>query len=354
MNANVGFGAGTGALAAYGVDLLSRARTISKDRLHRRVIFLPGLTVEAWFSDPAYAELCARNIRQTTPVISKPDLTVFLLDAETLGWPAPERWGADVFDRQAMNGALESAGLRGAYLHDPRVWQFFSPEGQFGVQLIRRAGALPPWEPGAPLRAFLHWGLKVRGLHLCHAATLGLDGRGILLVGAGGAGKSGTTLAGIAGGLETAGDDYCLLTAGERVAALPLFRILKQDPAGVARAFGGRGEAQGFGPTNWQGKFEIHESALRRSPFVDTLDIRAIVVPEVAHAERSVFQPVSPALAMRAFAPSSSFQLPDGEKESIAFAAALCRRLPCFKLSLSTDAADIAGAIATFLERDAQ
>lgn len=353
MNANVGFGAGTGTLAAYGADLLSRARTISTDRLHRRVLSLPGLTVEAWFTDPAYAELCARNIRQKTHAVSKPDLTVFLLDAETLGWPAPERWGADVFDRHAMNGALESAGLRGAYLHDPRVWQFFSPERQLGVQLIRRPGALPPWEQGAPLRAFLHWGLKARGIHLCHAATLGREGRGLLLVGAGGSGKSGTTLAGIAGGLETVGDDYCLLTAGERIAALPLYRILKQDPEGVARVLGDGG-AKTFGPVNWQGKFEIHESALQHSPFVETLDIRAIVIPEVAHAERSIFQPVSAALAMRAFAPSSSFQLPDGEKESIAFAAALCRRLPCFKLSLSTDSADIARTIGSFLERDCQ
>ena len=342
----------TGGLAGLGRALLAQAAALDPVRMRARRFSLPNLTIEAWFSDPDYAELCARNLANgcSPATQGRPDLTLYLLDSESAGWPPPPRWMHEAFDRQTANAELAQAGLRGAYLHDPRVWQFYAESARTGVQLVRRKGAMPAWESGGPLRAFLHWAYAAQQRRLCHAATLGLDGQGILLVGAGGSGKSGTCLAGITHGLDTVGDDYCLVGQGETVAAYPLFRMPKQDPAGVARAIGEQADS-GFGAPNWQGKYEIPASMLARQPFVPQLEIRAIVVPRVAHAGRSVLRPVQPGLAMRSFAPSSAFQLPDGEHEAIAFAGALCRRLPCFELELSADAREIAGAIRAFLER---
>lgn len=340
-----------GDINGFGHALLAEACTLDRSRLHARRFNLPNLTIEAWFSDPDYAELCARNLANCSDPAagSQADLRLFLLDSESLGWAQPLRWMHEVYDRQAANTELARAGLRGAYLHAPRVWQFYSEPACTGVQFVRRPGAMPAWESGGPLRAFLHWAYAAQQRRLCHAATLGREGRGILLVGAGGSGKSGTCLAGIANGLDTVGDDYCLVGMDEEVAAYPLFGILKQDPAGIARVLGDAA-GNGFGPLNWQGKYEIHASALARQPFVDKLDIRAIVVPRVAHAGRSILRPVQPGVAMRSFAPSSAFQLPDGEHEGIAFAGALCRRLPCLELQLSEDAGEIAAAIRACLE----
>jgi hypothetical protein len=340
----------TGDIAGFGQMLVADALSLDCSRLHASRFNLPDLTIQAWFSDPDYAELCARNLASSSVSANggPADLTLFLLDSESVGWPQPGRWMHEVYDRQAANGELAHAGLRGAYLHDPRVWQFYSESARTGIQLVRRPGAMPAWESGGPLRAFLHWAYAARQRRLCHAATLGMDGKGMLLVGAGGSGKSGTCLAGIANGLDTVGDDYCLVGQGEGVAAYPLFALLKQDPAGVARALGEQA-CKGVGVLNWQGKYEIPASGLARQPFVEKLEIRAIVVPRVAHASRSVFRPVEPGIAMRSFAPSSAFQLPDGEHESIAFAGALCRRLPCFELQLSEDAREIAGEMRAFL-----
>jgi hypothetical protein len=342
----------TGDLAGFGRALLAQADTLDLSRMHARRFNLPNLTIEAWFSDPAYAELCAGNLANgcSPEAQGQPDLTLYLLDSASAGWPPPPRWMHEVYDRQAANAELGQAGLRGAYLHDPRVWQFYSESARTGIQLVRRPGAMPAWESGGPLRAFLHWAYAAQQCRLCHAATLGVDGQGILLVGAGGSGKSGTCLAGIANGLDTVGDDYCLVGQDEAMTAYPLFRMLKQDPAGVTRALGEQ-VGSGFGTPNWQGKYEIHASMLARQPFVPQLEIRAIVVPRVAHAGSSAFRPIQPGLAMRSFAPSSAFQLPDGEHEVIAFAGVLCRRLPCFELELSVDAREIAGEIHAFLER---
>jgi len=340
-----------GNIAGYGRDLLRRAQGLSRSSLHRRTLHIHGLHIDAWFSDPAYADLCERNLAPAAEADGAAQITLFLLDAESLGWSAPRRWGGDMLDRHAINEELARAGLHGAYLHDPRVWQFFSGDLRLGVQLIRRPGATPLWETGGPLRVFLHWAFAGSRARLCHTATLGLDGRGVLLAGAGGSGKSGTTLAGIVAGLATVGDDYGLVAQEDAVvAAYPLYRILKQDPAGVMRVMGAEARTQ-FGRTNWQDKFEIHVSALARSPFVGRLEIGAILLPRVARLERTELRSVSSGAAMRAFAPSSVFQLPDGEREGIGFAAELCRRLPCYELLLSENAVDIGQALRSFLER---
>lgn len=338
-------------VAEYGHELLDLARKLPSASLHLRRLQLHGLAIEAWFSDPAYADLCERNLARGSAAADDVRITLFLLDAQSLGWPPPRRWGSDILDRRAINDELARTGLRGGYLHDPRVWQFFSRDMHVGVQLIRSPGLTPDWETGGPLRVFLHWAFAERRARLCHAATLGLDGRGLLLAGAGGSGKSGTTLAGIADGLATVGDDYSLIAVEETVRAYPLYRILKQDPAGVTRALG-PDAADRFGAINWQGKFEIHASSLPHSPFVERLDIGAIVIPKVARRPSAELHPVSPGVAMRAFAPSSVFQLPDDEHEGIRFAADLCRRLPCFELLLSEDSKDIAGVLRSFIERN--
>lgn len=343
--------ADVGSVADYGHELLRLARNLPAASLHRRSLRLHDLRIDAWFSDPVYADLCERNLACASDAGGAAQITtLFLLDAASLDWPPPRRWGGDMLDRQAINVELARAGLHGAYLHDPRVWQFHSRDLRLGVQLIRHPGATPPWETGGPLRVFLHWAFAGSSARLCHAATLGLDGKGVLLAGSGGSGKSGTTLAGIAAGLATVGDDYSLVAQEEAVAAYPLYRLLKQDPAGVNRVWGADA-CKRFGETNWQDKFEIHASALPRSPFVQRLEIGAILLPRVARLGRTGLRRVSAGAAMRDFAPSSVFQLPDGEHEGVRFTAELCRRLPCYELLLSEDAGDIGQTLRAFLER---
>lgn len=338
--------------AVYGRVLLSAAARLDAAVLTSLRLQSAGIAAEMYFSDPDQACLSARNLAwHPLPEATPADFRVFLLDAESLGWPAPAPWPTDRFDRARLNRDLAAAGLRGAYLHDPRVWQFFDPALRLGVQLLRRPAAAPAWESGAPLRAFLHWLHAAETAQLCHAGSVGVEGRGVLLVGAGGSGKSGTTLAAVAGGLATVGDDYCLVRQDDDgVVAQPLFRILKQDPAGVRRAFG-RSAAGCFGALNWQGKFEIHADQLPRNPFADRLRIGAIVVPRIAGGAVSAFRPLDAGSAMRALAPSSAFQLPDGERQGIAFAARLCRRLPSFEMSLSSDAREIAVSLESFLRK---
>src|SRR5690606_18146768 len=141
-------------------------------------------------------------------------------------------------------------------------------------------GAFPPWEPGAPLRAVLHWAYADQGLRLAHAGTRGRGGRGGSRAGAGGWGEAGLVAGGLLGGLAGGGDDYVLLETGkDGVRAFPVFSTLKQDPAGFERL--GLASRIGPRPLNWQGKHQFHIDELGSGGFADCLDIAALLLPRI-------------------------------------------------------------------------
>ncbi|TPK21372.1 serine kinase [Mesorhizobium sp. B2-5-9] len=278
---------------------------------------------------------------------------IFIAHPGIDGIPEPAHWGDAHFTEHGFAKRLAEAGLRGHHFHDLDFWQVYDPHRRVGVQLMASADAFPPWEPGAPLRAFLHWEYAARGMRLTHAGTLGIDGNGILLAGSGGAGKSGTVAAGLLNGLDSVGDDYVLIDLTDGVTARPLFSTLKQDTEGFAR-LGLRQRLTAQGPLNWQGKhtFHIHDIAPRPVPAM--LDIVALVAPHISGGGASSIMPVSRRDAMIALAPSGIAQMP-GERESgFRFFSELTRHLPCFRLSLGIDPAEIARTIEDFLTRGAR
>ena len=134
--------------------------------------------------------------------------------------------------------------------------------------------AIPPWENGSPLRLFLHWAYAHAGMRLTHAGTLGIGGAGALIVGASGSGKSGTTLAGLLNGLESAGDDYVLLEGGEDLTAHAVFRIFKQDSNGLRRV--------GLDPAVWARRRSIGTASTSSMPKPSNPADLSIVSPFVA------------------------------------------------------------------------
>ncbi|WP_246676840.1 serine kinase [Mesorhizobium sp. B2-4-15] len=239
---------------------------------------------------------------------------IFVVHPGIAGIPEPAQWGDAHFTEYGFAERLAEAGLRGHYFHDLDFWQVYGPQHRIGVQLMASADAFPPWEPGAPLRAFLHWEYAARGMRLTHAGTLGADGKGVLLAGAGGAGKSGTVAAGLINGLDSVGDDYVLIDPAGGVTARPLFSTLKQDPAGFAR-LGLKQRLRAESPLNWQGKHTFHIGDIAPRPVPSKLDIVALVVPHISGGGASSIMPVSRRDAMIALAPSGIAQMP-GERRS--------------------------------------
>ena len=271
------------------------------------------------------------------------------MDATLPGWEAPVLWDVrQGFTSRDFETALERVGLRGFYHHEAPSWQFHDPVAGAGVHILPQPMAIPPWESGSPLRLFLHWAYARKGMRLTHAATLGAGTAGALVVGASGSGKSGTTLAGLLNGLTSAGDDYVLIEPAADITAHAVFRVFKQDEAGLRRV-GLDPVAIGSKGLNWHGKHEFDAAALKPSGFARQLRINAILVPNVARLPRTRIEPMSPGQAALSLAPSAVLQLQGDMQDGFRFFADLTRRLPAFRVHLSEDPAEIADAIGRHL-----
>ncbi|MBU2194055.1 MAG: serine kinase [Alphaproteobacteria bacterium] len=341
-------------LAAYAGRLLEAARHYPRERLQRRSFAMPGLDLAVWFASPELADLCAAMLLQQDRTAASPHRAeVFALDADADGWDHPAGWDEHAgFSSREFSQILAAAGRRGFYHHDAPSWQFYDPADGFGVQSLPSGLAMPPWEKASPLRLFLHWAYAQAGMRLTHAATLGFDGRGALIVGASGSGKSGTTLAGVMNGLASVGDDYVAVAQGNQVTAYPVFRQFKQDPSGLRRA-GVRLEAIPDSRLNWHGKIEFDPAGLAPGCIADQLEIRAILLPHVARLERTRIEPVGAREAALALVPSAVFQLPGDAEEGFRFFGSIAKRLPAYRLHLSEDPREIADTIASLLSQEA-
>lgn len=312
---------------------------------------MPALDLVVWFGSEEFATSCMSRLATCEGGGAAGNRAeVLAIDATMEGWEAPAVWDTESgFSSREFDRSLATAGLRGYYHHDAPSWQFFDPAAAAGIHTLSSPAGVPPWEQGSPLRLFLHWAYARAGRRLTHAATLGLEGKGALVVGPSGSGKSGTTLSGLLNGLESAGDDYVMVEQNESVTAHAIFRIFKQDEAGLRRV-GLRSADMGAGALNWHGKYEFDAHRLAPRAFVSRLEMRAIILPEIARSRRTRFSRVPPHEAALALAPSAVFQLPGDADEGFRFFAAVARRLPAYRARLSEDPSEIADAIGSLLQ----
>lgn len=331
-------------VVAYFRRLIAQAEAMPRKNLHRRNASPAGLPLELHFDDAAQADLYTGRLASIAAPAGRRPTRIYILNHRD----ALAAWGDPGCDATQFHALLHTAGLRAAYPFLDQVWQVLDIESGIGVQLAGPTAELPQWSSGAPLRQHLHWLLRAEGRRLAHAASLGSDGRGILLLGHGGAGKSGTALAGIAAGLQSVGDDYLALGGLTPAVAEPLFRLVKQDRAGLARIEGLVERTAGL-PENWKGKIEFDPADMFPGCFADALEIVAVVLPRVAHAPRPQLVEIGGGEAMRALMRSNLFQFPGEPDDGMTYYAALLRGLSVYRLDLSDSAVANGGALAELI-----
>lgn len=336
-------------LADYARGVLAECDGLRAEDTITAEFALPFIDASVRFTGPQYAMYCEQGlVRRDAGAAATSAIRLTVADAGASGISQPAAWGETFLLPLEIERSLSTDDLRGSFFHDGRIWEFYDLRRRTGASLAPMAGAYPAWEHSAPLRTLLHWAYAGLGLRLVHAATLGTDGRGVLIAGPGGAGKSSTTLAGIIGGLDSVGDDYVLLDLRQRPTAYPIYRLMKVDPAGYDRV----GLARYLpdpGPLNWQGKYELDFADLGRGGRAEALRIEAILVPTVTGGGETSVRPIGKREAMLALAPSTMFQLHGDRQGSARDLAGLVRDLPCFGIALGRDPEGIAEAVAALL-----
>lgn len=273
---------------------------------------------------------------------------VIVAKAGSMGLPYL-RWNQRYFQEREVEARLAKTRFRLHHMPDHGFWQVYDRETKQGIQLMQGTNGYPDWDPGSPLRNFLHWHFVTKNTGLVHAGTLGLDGIGLMLAGPGGSGKSGTVLAGVINAMSSVGDDYVLADIRQdMIFASPLFNTLKQDPGGIRRL--------ALGPSNsipkdvnWQGKYQFTMVDINPAAMVGHIEIRALCLPNITGSEETNFRNASAKQAFLALAPSGVSQIPGDRDASFSLCAQLSRKLPCYHVDLGTDPREIAGGLRRFI-----
>ena len=329
---------------------IDHAEALPREKLTHRVLAPAGLPMEVIVDDAALAQRYFPRLAAGSQPTSLARNRIYVLSSDISGLSAPD-WQDTDCTAKAFQAAASKDDFRASYPLIPRIWQFFDTKRRIGIQLTQSSHRLPRWDAAAPLRLHLHWLLAECGARLTHGASLGLEHRGILILGKGGTGKSATTLAGLAAGLSTTGDDYVALDR-RTPSVYPLYRIMKQDRDGLERLPNLCGKLAGH-PANWQGKIEFDPEDVFPHTIVDRLDLTAILLPRIAHAARPSIEAVAPATAMLALMSTNLHQHIGEQEMGMAFFGDLLRRLPCFRIDLAHDAMANGAAIREFLQASA-
>lgn len=309
-------------------------------------IRIAGLPVRFLFGSPLLADRLTRAFHHLPSCPgAEPALTIAAWDTASAGAPPPP-----------LPRDLDPSGpsWRRVLLDDPPLHAVFKP-GPGSLSVVDRerslawywcadAASVPVWEQGTPfLHVFHHW-LSSRRMQLVHAGAAGDPGGGFLFVGKSGSGKSTSTLACVAGGMQYAGDDYVVVTDDPEPTVHALYSSGKLDDGHITRF----PELASWvvnpeGPPDEKRVFFMADHAPERA--TTSFPLTSVLLPQVTGLPSTRLVSTPSARALAALAPSTIFQMPGAAGQELAAIAALLRQVPAYLLEAGTDLSAIAPAV---------
>ena len=271
-----------------------------------------------------------RLLATRPPAGDQLDATVYVWDDSQgcTDFPRPPWSERQVFTYRGDLKAFRSDRFRLSYSWDLHLLNLWDRERRIGLYWTADLGCLKDYEWAAPLRCIIHWIASEQGLQLTHAAAVGMGGKGVLLAGKGGSGKSTTSVACLAAGMEFLSDDYCLVDS-QNLKSYAVYKTAKL-----------RVDMQAHFP-DWK---DIEEYRRERKVFSlesvaperlrNTLSIEALLIPAVAEGRRPGIRVASQRDAMASLALSTVGQLPGAGPRSIDILRRLTERVPAYFLDL--------------------
>ncbi|MCX6020383.1 MAG: hypothetical protein NTZ05_01385 [Chloroflexi bacterium] len=191
--------------------------------------------------------------------------------------------------------------------------------------------------------------LKRRGVYSLHAGGVALNGRSLLLPGAGGSGKTTLTLALLRAGWDLLGDDTALLhpePEGLRVRAFPDEADVTDATAAMfpeLRHLAGRPRAEG-----WP-KHSIPADSIAQTTVAWETRPAALIFPHIARTNRSVLHPLSAMEALVELVPNVLLTDSRSSQAHLDALATLVRSVACYRLDTGLDFAEVSGLLRELL-----
>lgn len=318
---------------------------------------LAGLKIEARVAGCKLSDriLCPlRHLEARNAIPGHAHLAIDLWDGEATGVPCPLRNLRDVFYRTRPFGRHVLGSSRDGRWFGYQTHQALTVLDRGAGRLIGHIASpdrLSLYELGKPLQPLLFAWLSNLDIVPVHAALVSRAGEGILLGGAGGAGKTTTALLCAHRGFDYLGDDYIAVPPplDGTYAAHSLYSSTWLDPGHLSR-FPWL-EDHAVEVTETEDKRLVLLSDVEGIGLAGSARVRALALPQVTGALDSAWRRASGAEAVLRLAPSSILQLPfiapPGALERM---TGLAETVPCFWLDLGTDLDQIPEQVAEILE----
>ncbi|MBY0376733.1 hypothetical protein K2P96_02050, partial [Patescibacteria group bacterium] len=245
----------------------------------------------------------------------------------------------------------ENDNFMGVYLFGEETLNLYDAAHNMAYFWARDAESLPDWISAAPIRTILHWFLSRHAIHLVHGATVGINGKAILLGAKGGSGKSTTSLSSLLAGMDYLADDYVAVETGNSK-AYSLYNSVKITPDTLEK-FPELKEKiwnqKTFGGELDNGKAIVFLSKFFPNQIKDTAKLTAIFIPVIKKETRIV--EATKIDTMLALAPTILFQLPLAHRDKINELKEIIERIPCYFLELGPDIRHVPEVIKDFLNK---
>ncbi len=266
----------------------------------------------------------------------KPGLTIDVWDQEETGVegiPGGKYDGQDAF-------SVLTASSEGRYVAEERNdrMSWLDRRTCHVVGYMGSAERLYVDERARPFQRLLSVCFNDRKIQLSHSGLVSWEGRGVLFVGMGGAGKTTSSISCLRDGFGYLGDDFVGLEEAPDGAFTGhgIYASCLVTPQHLTR-FPDLAPHAGAANHAHEDKSLIYLSRLFPERMERSATISVVALPRVVGADETTFRPASKAEALLALGPSSILILPGGNVRSLEKLAQLVERVPCYWLELGRD-----------------
>jgi len=306
--------------------------------------------------DAVFSHLRSEPEREEPPAVHAD-----VWDAGATGIPSPRAgrraghgWVHGDSARPCDGGMLTTAAAdRHLTFERGEALAWLDRRGPHVVACYAHAAGLPLCERAKPFTPLLSIWLRDRGVHAVHAALVASKGKGMLVAGGGGVGKTTCALLCVEAGFAYLGDDLVAVeqAPGGGFTGHSVYgssRIAPEDFERFGRLAGhalpGRPPAEP--------KALVLLSRVPGIRLLRSVPLRAIVLPRLATASRTCSSPLGKAEAFRMLVQSSLLAwVPSPGRAGAEALATLVDRIPAYRLDLGRDLTEIAGRVQEILDR---
>lgn len=280
----------------------------------------------------AFAHLLVENLG------GEPDLRIDCWDVEASG-VAPDRRAAPAPDVAMMLKASVDGRYVGEYREHSSQW--LDRHEKRILAYTESASRLNLDERARPFHKMISVWLGDQDVQFVHAGLIEFDGRGILFVGNGGAGKSTSSIACLLGGLGYLGDDFVALEeCDEHFVGHGLFASCLLDNHHIRRFPDLLPHARSAHHAH-EDKMVLYLGEAFASTMASRTHVEALVLPCVVAGEATRWRPASRAEALFALAPTSVMFLAKPNADAFQRLTRLVESIPCYWLELGPDVENI-------------